>query len=143
MGYCMDQREAKFKILAANKAAALAWIKRLLEATGKMSGGAWTGSKRMSSSFSWVTMHEFENATTLEDALSAWRWGTDLNEAGDIVDICFQGQKLGDDVVLFEQLAKFVEDGSYIEMQGEDGSLWRWCFDNKKLSEKGAKISWE
>jgi len=144
MGYCTYQRRAKFRILAADKPAALAQVKHLVSQKDKMGGGSWSGGKRMTSCFSWVDMVGLEGSTTLEAALEAWRWEAETSEStGDITTINFMGEKLGDDVTLFEALARYVESGSFIEMQGEDGALWRWCFDNGKFSEKGATISWE
>lgn len=35
------------------------------------------------------------------------------------------------------------EPGSYIEMRGEDGALWRWVFDGKTCKEITAKITWD
>lgn len=49
-----------------------------------------------------------------------------------ITDFC--GEKLGDDIDIFEILAPYIHKG-YIEMQGEDGDSWRWIFDGDKVNE--------
>lgn len=48
----------------------------------------------------------------------------------DIVDLEFVGQKMRvpDNDLLFEAIAEFVDDGSYIAMTGEDKKIWRWYF---------------
>lgn len=42
-----------------------------------------------------------------------------------VVGISFMGEGYSDDIELFNILAPFVEDGSFIEMCGEDGGTWR------------------
>ena len=143
MGYCMNQRDAKFRIVAANKVKALNAIKALASQTDKGGGGSWSGGKCIEKNFSWVTTEEFSGATTLHDAMWAWRWEIDTTDDGDVTSIMFEGEKMGDDTILLDAIAPFVEAGSYIEMQGEDGELWRWAFDGSKLIEQNARISWQ
>lgn len=61
---------------------------------------------------------------------------------GDLTDIHFIGEKLGDEKILFQALAPFVDKGSFIEMEGEDGDLWRWTFDGQQMIEQVARITW-
>lgn len=141
MGYCMDQGETKFRIKAENKAKAHQAVRGLLAKTSKMSGFASSGSS-VTRHFSWVDMDELRTTKTIEGQLKAWRWEADTDEkTGDVVNLHFRGEKLGDDTVLFGALAPFVEDGSFIQMSGEDGAVWRWCFADGKLSEKSPS-SW-
>ena len=139
MGYCMDQRAADFTIKSENKGKALEAIKGLATQTKRMGGGSSRGERW----FSWVTTKEFVEAGTLLEAISAWRWEANESENGDITDIYFHGEKLGDDTIFLEAIAPYVEAGSYIEMQGEDGSIWRWVFDGRGVVEQAAKIVWE
>jgi hypothetical protein len=91
-----------------------------------------------------VTTEEFVNAKTLKEALSAWRWDSFISEeTGDLVDLTFNGEKLGDDETFFETLAPFVKAGSYIEMEGEDGGHWKWKFDGKTMTEVSGKVVYE
>jgi hypothetical protein len=113
MGYCMKKRAAKFSIRKENFQGA----------------------------------HEAVNvlnppSKTLFHALEDWGWDADVDANGDIIDICFLGEKLGDEIKLFKALAPFVEADSYIEMQGEDGDLWRWVFDGKAMVEKKPSTVW-
>ena len=55
--------------------------------------------------------------------------------------IYFEGEKYGDDDLIFNAIAPYVEDGSYIQMNGEDGAIWRWVFENGKCVEKQATIT--
>jgi len=133
MGYCMDQGETKFHVKAENKAKAHQAVRSLLKETAKMGGESSFGGV-VTCSFCWVDMDDFRAAKTLDAQLMTWRW--EAEATGDIVGLDFRGEKLGDDEVLLKALAPFVESGSFIQMSGEDGHSWRWCFDDGKLSEK-------
>ena len=141
MGYYMTQRDAIFHIKKENVDKALQAIKDLADPE-KMKGNAHGGS-RTEIWYSWVTTSEFVNAGTLKDAIRAWRWEVDIDDEGNVCHLWFEGEKLGDDAVLFEALAPYVEDGGYIEMSGEDGALWRWDFNNKSMTEQFATVRWD
>jgi len=133
----MNQSDSKFCILAKNKAKALEAIKALAKKTDKQikdSSGFY---------FSWVNTESFLKATTLEDAFYAWRWEVVASEEGHIHSIMFIGEKLGDDIVLFEAIAPFVKSGSYIDMQGEDGHNWRWSFKKGKCKELSGRVVYD
>lgn len=42
-------------------------------------------------------------------------------------------QKIGDEEKLFAAIAEIVEDGSFIDIQGEDNLRWRWIWENGKF----------
>ena len=139
MGYYMSQRAGKICIKKENFVAALAAIKALATKPEQMGGGSSTGEKW----YSWVTTNDFLKANSLEDALGAWRWSCSISEdTGDLVELNFDGEKLGNDEILLEAIAPFVEPGGYLEMSGEDDALWRWKFDGKKLTEVHGEIVW-
>ena len=89
------------------------------------------------------TSQEFVEARHIEDALKAWRWNGDFDQDGNLLLVYFLGEKLGDETHLFSAIAPFVEDGGYIEMQGEDGCLWRWLFKDGKLTEQTGRVTFE
>jgi hypothetical protein len=126
MGYCIEQRSADFRIKRSNFAGALKAIKGLADREH----------------YSWVSASEFARAESLPEAMEAWRWSVTVKD-DDVTDIFFEGEKSGDDDTLLDAIAPFVEPGCYIEMQGEDGTLWRWVFDGKTCKEKGATVSWD
>jgi hypothetical protein len=90
----------------------------------------------------WVNESEIDRATTVEEILCAWRWSPTVNEDSDLVDLFFMGEKYGDESALFNTLAPYVEDGSFIEMRGEDGGQWRYYFSEGECREIDAVISW-
>lgn len=88
-------------------------------------------------------------ADTLAEALSAMRWDADQNENGDIVGLEFTGEKSsGDDDVALAAIAPFVRSNfpsdnlPYIEMQGEQGEMWRWIFVDGEVREVEPTITW-
>ena len=53
----------------------------------------------------------------------------------------FIGEKAGDERVLFNALAPFVQPSSFIHFRGEDGECWRWVFDGAKVKCDNAVVS--
>jgi len=47
---------------------------------------------------------------------------------GNIDSAWFRAEKLQDQLAMLKDIAPFVREGSYIEMQGEDYKRWRWEF---------------
>ena len=45
-------------------------------------------------------------------------------------------------IEMFQSIAPYVQDGSYIWMIGEDGSQWRWVFQSGVCREVNAKVEW-
>lgn len=123
MGCCVSQGETVFKIKEENLPAVLEAIREL---HGKLYG---------KETIPWV--HEdFHKKENIKDTLEAWRWAAEFDEEGNIVDIFFSGEKLGDDEILFQQIEKFVESGSFITMSGEDSSDWKWVFEHGQMNTK-------
>jgi hypothetical protein len=147
--YIEDQ---EFLIRGKNKAGALAAIKGLDpngtdSSSARLQGGRWDGEKqaKVERWFSWVDTKEYQDAETLEDALRAWRWPSDpqgVEPTEDVDHIAFDGEKIGNEEVLFDAIAPFVESGSFIEMHGEDGCQWRWLFRNGKCYEIYPELTW-
>ena len=131
MGYRMEQRKACFMIEHNN-------FDKVLEAIWAIPVGAGDG-------YAWVDM-SYRNTDSLVMAMKAWRWDVYFdrdNVLNDITEIHFAGEKCGDDEVLFRAIAPYVASGSYIEMQGEDGKVWRWVFKDGQFKEVGSKVVWE
>lgn len=144
MGYCIDMQEAVFFIAEKDKKAALKAVKALAENESQMSGGSYVCCTGQSiRHYAWVNTADFVAASTLEAAMVEWRYCPETDEDGNISNIYFEGEKLGDETALWKALAPFIRSGSYIQMHGEDGSTWRWCFDDGKFEEKSGRIVWE
>jgi len=67
----------------------------------------------------------------------------ELDDEGEIIELYFNGDKLAcDEDIMFQAIAPYVEDGSFIEMVGEDGDCWRWIFKDAKCKEVRAEVTW-
>lgn len=92
--------------------------------------------------YAWVRNDFITQSETLEEAMKEWAWELILDDNGNVDDIDFIGEKIGDDLILFEAIAPYIEKDSYIEMYGEDGYRWRWIFDGEKCKEIYPETIW-
>jgi len=144
----MNQMETVFTIKEENFDKCLKAI-QALDPVKEHGGGVGFTDNGVATHFAWVTTERFRNAKILQEALNAWRWQPEYMNykncegIGDITNIYFEGEKLGDDQTLFQAIAPFVEADSYIQMRGEDDSMWRWRFDGKMCYEDYPTVTWE
>jgi hypothetical protein len=92
--------------------------------------------------FAWVNQLFYEIGS-LEKILEEWRWTPEFDNIGNIIGLEFNGEKLGDEIILFKAIAPYVKSGSYITMRGEDEEYWRWEFVDGELIEKAGHITYE
>lgn len=130
MGYCMDQRESSIFIAKKDRPKLKAAINALMSRASAQPGGK----------FRWVDTATVLQARKLDEQLEEWLWAPEYDADGNIIDLIFQGEKAGDDIELFKAIAPYVQAGSFIEMQGEDGTLWRWHFDGADCEELDAEV---
>ena len=149
MGTYVAQMYADFFIPVENKLGALQAIRELMhnvnDPDSKASGGSWGAEAKTESWYSWVSTEDVLAAPTLEDALFAWRWSSETDDEGNIGHIHFEGEKLGDDSVLWKAIAPFVRSGSFIEMEEEDNSscCWKWAFKDGEFRELAGTVTVE
>lgn len=127
MGYCMTQRGESFLLKKENQEGAFLAVQEL----GKTNRD-----------FHWVKAEDFKNMVDIFSTLEEWRWEPEMDDNGNIVSLSFTGEKLGADQAMFSAIAPFVEPESFIEMEGEDGSLWRWVFDGTGCQEITPTVTW-
>ena len=119
MGYSITQMDCKFFIAGKDK-------KACLEACKKDEN----------------LKDACKNIKSLEQLFSSYYYEPE-NEKADIIGLTFEGEKLSySEMELFNVIAPYVKDGSYIQMMGEDGSMWRWVFDGKECNEISPTITW-
>lgn len=137
MSYCMSLRSQNFFLKRDDSDKVLAALKELFREHPDSPSGF--------GKFSWINTNVVLSAKTLQEAMNECRWEFQTNggDNGDFDVIEFNGEKLGEDELIFSAIAPFVKDGSFIEMEGEDGSLWKWIFNDGKVKEKMAKIVYE
>jgi len=78
----------------------------------------------------------------LAKALFYCRWKCSEDESG-ITEIEFNQSKLGNDYEIFCAISKFVQDGSYIVVEGEDKNRFRWMFKNGQCIEENGRFFYE
>ena len=93
--------------------------------------------------FAWINTKEYKDAQTLQDALSAWHWRTDTDNDGNIVNLHFDGEIFEDEQFLFDAIAPFVKEGSYIQIQEGDRTNWRWIFIKRECIIEQGTLAWE
>jgi len=92
--------------------------------------------------YAWVRNDFITQSETLEEVMKEWAWELILDDNDNVDDIDFIGEKIGDDLILFETIAPYIEKDSYIEMYGEDGCRWRWIFDGEECKEIYPETIW-
>lgn len=130
MGYYIETREIDFKIKESNEEKALQALKDMAIKNNRIS---------------WVDNQDIIDSKTFKQAFSECRYQSSLEEVDGEMYITidyFSGEKYGSEELIFNTLAPYVEDGSYITYQGEEGEQWRYTFNNGTMKEKTAKITW-
>ena len=91
----------------------------------------------------WVSQTDIDNAGNVTELLDAWRWTPYFDPEGNIERIEFAGEKSGGEDVLFDTIAPYVRDYSFIEMQGEEpDARWRWVFKHGRVHEYTPIVIW-
>jgi len=68
------------------------------------------------------------------------------DDAGNFVIEYFDGEKWGDDEILFDTIAPFIDGGEHgglITVHGEENEKWRYVFENGDMREEKGIIVWE
>ncbi len=127
MGTHVSHRDTVFTLEAAHFDAALAAVKACKDGPSYPIAG-----------------EDVRDASTLVEAFDRWAWQAILDDGGSIVDLRFEGQNANNDEILFAAIAPFVKDGSFIEMQYDDGGeLFRYSFNNGEMRVLSPRIVWE
>lgn len=123
MGYYMDQFDQAFRISAENKAAAFEalkdWAQKEME---------------QNAAYAHLGHSPIGDATELEDALLELDWETGTDDCGNIIEMCFSGEKLHDEDEWLDAIAPHVDKGSQLMMRGDDGCSWCWYFDGESCT---------
>ena len=86
--------------------------------------------KKNSGRIPYVDTEVISRSKTLEDAFEEWSWKAEFYYDGELTNLYFvDAQKVGAEDMLFETIAPWVKDGSYILVRGEEGEVWRWFFN--------------
>lgn len=134
MGYCIEMTDSNFIIRKNNFEKALEALKKVFVPENMSCMDHINGENYPH--FSWVDTKIVLDSTTLEEAMDEIRYTPIYNIDGDICDVEFTGEKYGDENVFFAALSPYVETGSYLSFEGEDGESWKWIFKNETVEQK-------
>ena len=127
MGYYMNSMNCSFALKKENVKAAWESIKNLLQEKKEIG---------------WTSWESIKNCCSFEEVMAECGWEVYINEKGDYDAIIFINEKASNDIVILNAIAPYVEPNSYIQMQGEDGEIWRWVFEDGQVKEIYPTILW-
>jgi len=142
MGYYITTDNSSITILKANLPRFFEIVSNLMtpDSIRKYSqDGLYTNSDQ-ECHYSWIDTNEVIRAVEEKSPIAifaAWRYNAYVVEDTDSLIrfhfSTFDTQKMGDEEILFSAIAPVVENDSYIEVRGEDGSRWQWSWMNGKF----------
>ena len=100
---------------------------------------AWGGSPK-EKCYSFTYNPENGKWDDIKEAFDSWRYETEFDENENLVIIMFEGEKWGDDEVLYNTIAPFVQNGAIITIYGEDHEQWSYQFENQEIYHCSHKI---
>ena len=119
MGYCVSMTNVKFFIAEVNKYNAYKAFKA-----------------------SPLALEVQKPIHSIEDALDYYGYVAKNDGEDNIIGLEHNVEKLSDEEKLFDIIAPYVRSGCFIEMVGEDNSMWRWVFTDGTMKEITPKIEW-
>lgn len=145
MGYYIRTPQTSFAIRTENLPRFFELVANLMsdeniEENGH--GGSWNGNgAKMRGWYSWVNTDNVRNAVVDRDISGVFKeWGYDLEFTSEYEGVCnyyldIRGgdAKIGDEETFFAAIAPVVEDGSFLDVTGEDDAQWRWMWENGKF----------
>lgn len=135
MGYCIYLEESTLKIKKDNMDKILNKLSDFFKAGGNL---RWVNGFNIEDM---TPEDEDDEVLTLEDIWYDLRYSLKEDDSYYIIDE-FDGEKLGDDLELFQLIAEHCEDG-YLQFCGEDGDYFRIVIKDGQAYEKFTELSWE
>jgi len=104
-------------------------------------GGSFGPNGKTRGWYSWVDTDDVRSAAASNDIIRVFEaWGYELELIIETDGINYYNlhirngdAKIGDEETFFAAIAPVVEDGSFIDVRGEDGGEWRWMWENGKF----------
>lgn len=145
MGYYVELVDCQVFIPKTSFESACTHLKNIgfLTDTDYMNGGGWDGTNR-EHWYSWVNMDELGVAietNNLPEVFRCFGFVVILDDNGNIDNLAFN-DKTGDEEHLLHSLASFFREGDYLQWRGEEGDIWKEMFENGKIVQYNASITW-
>ena len=144
MGYYISTPQTSFAIRTHD-------LPRFFDLVGNMmsdanieengNGGSYNGTTQTSYWYSWVNTENVRKAVADRDIVRIFEeWGYELDFMHEHEGMCHYrldirngDAKIGDEEKFFAAIAPVIRDGSFIDVHGEDGSEWRWMWEDGKF----------
>lgn len=120
MGYCIEMIDSSFKIKKENAQLALDSLKDFC---------------RNNPYLKWVSNDTVIHSEDIVEAFDEIRYPLITDENGDYVIEYFSGEKYGNCENIFNSMAEYIEEGSYVDFEGEDGCKFRFLISNGMCKE--------
>ncbi|ALY10603.1 hypothetical protein FDH86_gp068 [Arthrobacter phage Tank] len=138
MGYNVEATAVEVTIPAAKLPEALAALKALNQRDDLKTGGSSTGEKW----FAWMDPDYDKNLHTVEDIMQ--EVGFQDNEmTAEGFRLGWYDSKTGGEEHFLRALAPFVDEGSYVEWEGEDRAKWRNVFRGGEMLTQTGTVTYE
>lgn len=85
---------------------------------------------------------DMADASELVNVVDQFGWYLEFNDNGNVNYIEFLQMYVGEEKRLFDTIAPYVKPGSYIQMVGEDDTIWRWFFDGTRCIKQIPTFIW-
>lgn len=126
MSTCVNLVDSNFKIHKKNKDIVLKILKDFAK------------NKKLD----WCAEDDILESNSLKECFENLRYPLKLK--GNYYEIKdFEGEKLGDEKLIFGSIAQYIKNNSYLEYIYDDGDRFRLCFNDSKCTFKYPKIIWE
>lgn len=83
--------------------------------------------------YSWTNTETCRNATDIYEIIEEFVNEVMVDDTNPLSFSIYFDSKTGQEDILFETLAPFLENGSYANWQGENGEHYRWEFDGTRM----------
>jgi len=142
MGYHIEATEISVRIKTQDEDAAFRAICAFnAECPPTMKRGGTVGEDGKEEKwFSWMRA-DFSEYADLREVLREMGFSLDAWD-GWMVLTGWHGDKRGQEDLLMESIARWVEPGSYVNWIGEDCARWRWEFSDDRLWVRAATTGW-
>lgn len=110
----------------------------------KARGGAWPKEGKAvedHSWYSWTNTRECRQAGDIYDIIQQFFETVDISDDRMSFEV-YVDNKIGQEDVLLEHLAPYLEDDSHLRYRGEDGDLFGWRVKGGRLVEEQATVTW-
>jgi len=140
MGYYITVTSSDVMIPAEHEERALLKLKLLNHREDLKGGGSWggAGKGKTESWFAWMPNDYDKTVKSTAEIFKLLGFEVEVNEEGTYIN--YYDSKIGDEQHFFDAVAEFVPDGRVISFQGEDGALFRFVFEQGKMTTEQGRM---